>query len=155
GIQALDLAGRKLQRDGGAAIEGLIDDVEATAAALKESAEHAALGDSLAGGAADLRAAMAAVLAAGADAEQGADAVQAYATPFLNLAGHVLCAWKMGEAALKASAAIAEGRDEPFYRAKCHSADYAIRQWLPVGRAQRAVIEAGMESLAAFDAAAH
>ena len=155
GIQALDLAGRKLQRDGGAAIEGLIDDVEATAAALKESAEHAALGDSLAGGAADLRAAMAAVLAAGADAEQGADAVQAYATPFLNLAGHVLCAWQMGEAALKASAAIAEGRDEPFYRAKCHSADYAIRQWLPVGRAQRAVIEAGMESLAAFDAAAH
>ena len=155
GIQALDLAGRKLQRDGGAAIEGLIDDVEATAAALKESAEHAALGDSLAGGAADLRAAMAAVLAAGADAEQGADAVQAYATPFLNLAGHVLCAWQMGEAALKASAAIAEGRDEPFYRAKCHSADYAIRQWLPVGRAQRAVIEAGMETLAAFDAAAH
>ncbi|MGM1052896.1 MAG: acyl-CoA dehydrogenase [Pseudomonadota bacterium] len=155
GIQALDLAGRKLQRDGGAAIEGLIDDVEATAAALKESAEHAALGESLAGGAADLRAAMVAVLAAGADAEQGADAVQAYATPFLNLAGHVLCAWQMGEAALKASAAIAEGRDEPFYRAKCQSADYAIRQWLPVGRAQRAVIEAGMESLAAFDAAAH
>ncbi|MCA1770587.1 MAG: acyl-CoA dehydrogenase [Halomonas sp.] len=155
GIQALDLAGRKLQRDGGAAIESLLDDIEATAAALKESVEHAALGESLAGGAADLRAALALVLVAGADAERGADAVQAYATPFLNLAGHVLCAWQMGEAALKASAAIAEGRDEPFYRAKCQSADYAIRQWLPVGRAQRAVIEAGMESLAAFDAAAH
>lgn len=154
GIQALDLAGRKLQRDGGAALGGLIDDVEATAAALKENGELAALGDSLTEGAGDLRAAMATVLEAGADAEQGADAVQAYATPFLNLAGHVLCAWQMGEAALKASAAIAEGRDEPFYRAKRQSADYAIRQWLPVGRAQRAVIEAGMASLAAFDAAA-
>lgn len=154
GIQALDLAGRKLQRDGGAALGGLIDQVEATAAALEASGEHAALGESLAGGAADLRAAMAAVLEAGADPESGADAVQAYATPFLNLAGHVLCAWQMGEAALKASAAIAEGRDDPFYQAKRQSADYAIRQWLPVGRAQRAVIEAGMASLAAFDAAA-
>ncbi len=154
GIQALDLAGRKLQRDGGAALAGLIDDVEATAAALKENTELAVLGDSLSAGAGDLRAAMAAVLEAGADPEQGADAVQAYATPFLDLAGHVLCAWQMGEAALKASAAIANGRDDPFYRAKQQSADYAIRQWLPVGRAQRAVIEAGMASLAAFDAAA-
>jgi alkylation response protein AidB-like acyl-CoA dehydrogenase len=154
GIQALDLAGRKLQRDGGAALGGLIDQVEATAAALEASGEHAALGESLAGGAADLRAAMAAVLEAGADPESGADAVQAYATPFLNLAGHVLCAWQMGQATLKASAAIAEGRDDPFYQAKRQSADYAIRQWLPVGRAQRAVIEAGMASLVAFDAAA-
>lgn len=155
GIQALDLAGRKLQRDGGAALEGLIGEVEATAAELEASAEHAELGRSLAGGAADLRAAMAAVLEAGADPESGADAVQAYATPFLNLAGHVLCAWQMGRAALKASAAQASGSEEPFYSAKRQSADYAIRQWLPVGRAQRAVIEAGMASLAAFDATPH
>ena len=158
GIQALDLAGRKLQRDGGAALAGLIGDVEATAAALEQTPELAALGESLAAGAGDLRTAMAEVLKAGGDAEHGADAVQAYATPFLNLAGHVLCAWQMGEAALKANAAIAEGRDgpggpDPFYQAKLQSADYAIRQWLPVGRAQRAVIEAGMASLAAFDAA--
>ncbi|MCE0733107.1 acyl-CoA dehydrogenase [Halomonas sp. G15] len=155
GIQALDLAGRKLQRDGGAALEDLIDKVEATAAELEASAEHVELGRSLAGGAADLRAAMAAVLEAGADPESGADAVQAYATPFLNLAGHVLCAWQMGRAALKASAAQASGSQEPFYSAKRQSADYAIRQWLPVGRAQRAVIEAGMASLAAFDATPH
>ncbi|MDP1125460.1 acyl-CoA dehydrogenase C-terminal domain-containing protein, partial [Klebsiella pneumoniae] len=58
----------------------------------------------------------------------------------------------MGRAALKASAAQASGSQEPFYSAKRQSADYAIRQWLPVGRAQRAVIEAGMASLAAFDA---
>ncbi|MEQ5801502.1 acyl-CoA dehydrogenase [Halomonas sp. H10-9-1] len=155
GIQALDLAGRKLQRDGGAALEGLIDKVEATAAELEASAEHVELGRSLAGGAADLRAAMVAVLEAGADPESGADAVQAYATPFLNLAGHVLCAWQMGRAALKASAAQASGSQEPFYSAKRQSADYAIRQWLPLGRAQRAVIEAGMASLAAFDATPH
>ncbi|WFM70362.1 acyl-CoA dehydrogenase [Halomonas sp. CKK8] len=160
GIQALDLAGRKLQRDGGAALAQLIDEVEGTARALSATTELAPLGEALAGGAADLRAAMALVLEAGADPERGADAVQAYATPFLSLAGHVLCAWQMGRASLAATAALQAGREvsgqpDPFYTAKRQGADYAIRQWLPVGRAQRAVIEAGMASLAAFDAAAH
>jgi 3-(methylthio)propanoyl-CoA dehydrogenase len=155
GIQALDLAGRKLSRDGGAALEGLIEQVEATAELLTANAELTTLGESLAAGANDLRAAMAVVLAQGADPEQGPDAVQAYATPFLNLTGHVLCAWQMGQAALVASAALEAGSSEAFYRTKLASADYAICQWLPVGRANRAVIEAGMASLVAFDPAAH
>ncbi|PXX94749.1 acyl-CoA dehydrogenase [Halomonas sp. LBP4] len=155
GIQALDLAGRKLQRDGGAALMSLIDDVEATAQALAASPELASLGESLAAGAADLRAALVLVLEQGADPEFGPDAVQAYATPFLALAGHVLCAWQMGRTALKARAALDAGSDDPFYTAKLQSADFALRHWLPVGRANRAVIEAGMASLAAFDAAVH
>ncbi|MCE9682721.1 acyl-CoA dehydrogenase [Halomonas alkalisoli] len=154
GIQALDLAGRKLQRDGGTALNDLLGRVEATAEALRGSGELAALGESLAAGAADLRAAMAIVLEQGSDPENGADAIQAYATPFLNLAGHVLCAWQMGQSALKASAAQAAGSSEPFYQAKLAAADFALRQWLPVGRANRSVIEAGMASLASFDAKA-
>ena len=150
GIQALDLAGRKLARDGGAALAGLIDEVEATARELQSSDKLAAQGESLAAGAADLRAAMATLLEASRDPQTGADAVQAYATPFLSLAGHVLCAWQMGQAALKASAALAGGSDDPFYQGKLAAADYALRQWLPVGRAQRSVIEAGMDSLANF-----
>ncbi len=155
GIQALDLAGRKLSRDGGAALAGLIDEVEATAGELRGNAGLAALGDSLAAGAADLRASMALVLEASRDPQTGADAIQAYATPFLSLAGHVLCAWQMGRAALKASAAQADGRDEPFYQAKLHGADWALRQWLPVGRANRAVIEAGMSCLAELGVGHH
>ncbi|APE31653.1 acyl-CoA dehydrogenase [Halomonas aestuarii] len=151
GIQALDLAGRKLQRDGGAALAGLIDEVESTARALRATPELAALGEGLAAGAADLTAALASVLEQGSDPERGADAVQAYATPFLTLAGHVLCAWQMGRAALAATAARQAGSGDPFYAAKVQSADFAIRQWLPVGRAQRAVIEAGMASLAGFE----
>ena len=150
GIQALDLAGRKLSRDGGAALAGLIDEVEATARELQSSDKLVAQGESLAAGAADLRAAMATLLEASRDPQAGADAVQAYATPFLSLAGHVLCAWQMGQAALKASAVLASGSDDPFYPSKLAAADYALRQWLPVGRAQRSVIEAGMESLADF-----
>ncbi|MWJ27075.1 acyl-CoA dehydrogenase [Halomonas sp. ZH2S] len=151
GIQALDLAGRKLQRDDGAALSGLLDDVETTARELDENAALSGLGQSLAAGADDLRAAMAIVLGQGKDPDNGPDAVQAYATPFLNLAGHVLCAWQMGQSALKAQAALDNGSNDPFYRSKTLSADYAIKQWLPVGRAQRAVIEAGMQSLSAFD----
>ena len=150
GIQALDLAGRKLSRDGGAALAALLDEVEATARELQSNDTLVAQGESLAAGAADLRAAMATLLEASRDPQTGADAVQAYATPFLSLTGHVLCAWQMGRAALKASAALAGGSDDPFYQAKLVAADYALRQWLPVGRAQRSVIEAGMESLANF-----
>ncbi|RDB44160.1 acyl-CoA dehydrogenase [Halomonas sp. DQ26W] len=151
GIQALDLAGRKLQRDGGAALAGLIEEVEATASELRDSSELATMGESLAAGAADLQAAMAVVLEQGRDPQRGPDAIQAYATPFLNLAGHVLCAWQMGQSALKASAAQAAGSNEPFYQAKLAAADFALRQWLPVGRANRSVIEAGMASLQDFD----
>lgn len=148
GIQALDLAGRKLQRDGGDAMIALIDDVNATADRLKAHPRFAGLGEALAAGSDDLRAAMAVVLAQGQ--ELGQDAVQAYATPFLNLAGHVLCAWQMGEAALKAQVAIDNGASDPFYTQKLVSADYVLKQWLPVGRAQRAVIDAGMQCLSDF-----
>ncbi|HAR07835.1 MAG TPA: acyl-CoA dehydrogenase, partial [Cobetia sp.] len=146
GIQALDLAGRKLQRDGGAALSLLIDEVQATAEALSAHSSLAPLGAELAVGAEDLRACAALVLEAGADAERGADAIQAYATPLLSLTGHVLCAWQMGRAAIIARAALDAGNDD-FYRRKLACAVFAVRQWLPEGRAQRRVIEAGFDEL--------
>ncbi|MFG6666292.1 acyl-CoA dehydrogenase [Halomonas sp. HNIBRBA4712] len=151
GIQALDLAGRKLQRDSGQAMTRLIERVEQTARALSDEQTLAGLGKALGQGAEDLRAAMATVLKEGRDETRGVDAVQAYATPFLNLAGHVLCAWQMGEAAL---IALRADQSDPFYRAKLASAHFAITQWLPVGLAQRAVIEAGFECLEAFESRA-
>ncbi|MGO2007664.1 acyl-CoA dehydrogenase [Vreelandella alkaliphila] len=151
GIQALDLAGRKLQRDGGAALSALIDEVQKTAETMRSEPSLAGMGSALAVGADDLRAAMQLVLEQGSDSETGPDAVQAYATPLLNLAGHVLCAWQMGNAALHATKALQKGSDEPFYRVKLSSANFVITQWLPAGRAQRAVIEAGMQCLSDFE----
>ncbi|SNY99146.1 acyl-CoA dehydrogenase [Halomonas sp. hl-4] len=151
GIQALDLAGRKLQRDNGEALTELLNDISATVEQLKAKPDLALLGSGLAAGLEDLKAAQAIVLAHGQDPDCGADAVQAYATPFLNLAGHVLCAWQMGQAALSATAAIDNGSDDPFYTAKMRSAEFAITQWLPVGRAQRAVIEAGIQCLSDYE----
>ena len=151
GIQALDLAGRKLQRDGGAALSALIDEVQKTAETMRSEPSLARMGSALAVGADDLRTAMQLVLEQGSDPETGPDAVQAYATPLLNLAGHVLCAWQMGNAALHATSALQQGSNEPFYLAKLSSANFVITQWLPVGRAQRAVIEAGMQCLSDFE----
>ncbi|UTD53977.1 acyl-CoA dehydrogenase [Halomonas sp. MS1] len=151
GIQALDLAGRKLQRDGGAALSALIDEVQKTAETMRSEPSLAGMGSALAVGADDLRAAMQLVLEQGSDPQTGPDAVQAYATPLLNLAGHVLCAWQMGNAALHATRALQKGSDEPFYRVKLSSANFVITQWLPAGRAQRAVIEAGMQCLSDFE----
>lgn len=150
GIQALDLAGRKLQMDDAGAMSSLLDEVNATAAQMKDKPDLALLAEGLAAGAEDLRVCVSKVLEEGRDGQSGQDAVQAYATPLLSLAGHVLCAWQMGRAALKAQQAVDAGSDDDFYRRKLASADFAIRQWLPVGRAQRQVIEAGMQSLAAF-----
>ncbi|HCR96163.1 MAG: acyl-CoA dehydrogenase [Halomonas sp.] len=151
GIQALDLAGRKLQRDNGEAFSSLLNEVADTVERLKAEPALAHLGQALAAGLEDLRAAKQQVLEQGKDPEKGPDAVQGYATPLLNLAGHVLCAWQMGQAALSAQAAIGQGTTDPFYKAKLLSAQFVITQWLPVGRAQRAVIEAGIQCLSDFE----
>lgn len=151
GIQALDLAGRKLQRDGGHALETLLDELDDTARALDAHPQLAGWGVALAAGGEDARAAMRRVLEQGQDATRGADAVQAFATPFLTLLGHVLCAWQMGDAALAAQAAIDAGDSDPFYVQKRTSAAFVIHQWLPEGRAQRALIDAGMQCLDDFD----
>ncbi|RUR53229.1 acyl-CoA dehydrogenase [Vreelandella populi] len=153
GIQALDLAGRKLQRDRGEAFCGLLREVAATVEKLNANAALAPLGHALAAGLEDLTAAQQQVLEQGSDPATGPDAVQGYATPFLTLTGHVLCAWQMGLAALSAQAAVDQGSADPFYTAKLQSARFAITQWLPVGRAQRAVIEAGIQCLSDYEVA--
>lgn len=152
GIQALDLAGRKLQRDGGEAMTVLIDAVDATATELQADDALYDQGKALAAAAADLRHATTRLVEQGADPERGEDAVQAYATPYLSLAGHVLCAWQMGRAALKAQVAIQAGHTGTFYHDKLASADFALRHWLPVGRAQRIIIDAGKETLLEYQA---
>ncbi|ALM53173.1 acyl-CoA dehydrogenase [Halomonas huangheensis] len=151
GIQALDLAGRKLQRDSGTALTRLIEEVRGVAEQLAAHSALAGHGKALGAGVDDLEACVARVLEEGADTETGADAVQAYATPLLALTGHVLCAWQMGLSALKAWSALEAGADDDYLRHKLLLADFAIHHWLPVGRAQRQVMEAGFDSLLALD----
>jgi alkylation response protein AidB-like acyl-CoA dehydrogenase len=109
GIQALDLAGRKLGLDNGAAVRTLIADMRLTAAALAEQAHPgvATIGRRLEAGVDALEAASGWMIS-----HRGqADAV-AGATPYLKLTGDVMGGWFLAKGAL----AAAEGRagDETF-----------------------------------------
>jgi 3-(methylthio)propanoyl-CoA dehydrogenase len=98
-IQANDLVGRKILRDGGQAFEGLLKDVQAVAQRLRGSpnARLQRLGHQLAEGAEALDRCVQWVLANG---KPQASAAYFGSVPLLMLAGDVLGGWMMARAAL-------------------------------------------------------
>jgi hypothetical protein len=95
GIQAQDLAGRKLGMDSGAALEELVADIRA---------DLPGIGDVLPGVASRLEAGVAAMAAAGAWLMQkrGTPDAAAGATSFLGLCGDVCGGWMLAKGALAA-----------------------------------------------------
>jgi alkylation response protein AidB-like acyl-CoA dehydrogenase len=91
GVQAIDLAVRKLQRDGGAAFADLSASVCEDLTRLEGAAEVAAIYDATRGALAELTEAAKALLAA----EPGGEAALAAAWPFLELATHTCLVWMM------------------------------------------------------------
>jgi alkylation response protein AidB-like acyl-CoA dehydrogenase len=96
GIQAGDLVGRKLARDGGAAVGALVAEMRQSAAAAVGSADLGAIGGALAQAIAALEAATAHLLRA-EPAEAAAGAV-----PYLSLLGTVAGGWLLLRLALAA-----------------------------------------------------
>jgi alkylation response protein AidB-like acyl-CoA dehydrogenase len=123
GIQANDLIGRKMAREGGATLKTLIADMRALDAELagQGGAQFAAIR-------ARLTAGIDAVARAGEwlVATYGPDvrAASAGAVPFLKLLGTVAGGWLMARAALAAQAKIAGGDSDPFYPAKIVTARF-------------------------------
>jgi len=123
-IQANDLIGRKIARDGGAVARAVIAMMRATEAELgKGGNEHFAA----------IREHFSAALAAygecvdwiAANYKEDIRAVHAGSVPFLNLSGIVLGGWQMARAALIAQERLAEGaQDKGFYEAKIITARY-------------------------------
>ncbi len=123
GIQANDLIGRKMAREGGTTIKALLTTMRALDGELAaQSGEHFV----------SLRRRF----SAGIDAvEQAANwliatyssdvrAASAGAVPFLKLLGTVAGGWMMARAALAAQAQIASGNSDPFYAAKIVTARF-------------------------------
>jgi alkylation response protein AidB-like acyl-CoA dehydrogenase len=127
GIQANDLIGRKVARDGGAAAQALLALMRATQA------------EAAAAGLADLAAPLgegieaAAVAVAYIVAEYGRDVrtVAVGAVPFLKLMGIVAGGWTLVRAALAAQARIAAGDGDPFFPAKVATARFYCDHVLP------------------------
>ncbi|MGE0486920.1 MAG: acyl-CoA dehydrogenase [Gammaproteobacteria bacterium] len=150
GIQAGDLVGRKTLRDGGAAARELIADMELTLANLAAADGEAALArDALATGIVELREAVEWLLAGADDPRLGAAAANHY----LMLAGIVCGGWMMADAAGRAAAAIAAGRDEPHYRAKLAAAAIYAAQVMPRASGLKRMIVDGAAVVAGLDSA--
>jgi 3-(methylthio)propanoyl-CoA dehydrogenase len=150
GIQSNDLIGRKLARDGGAAIGALLAEMgrELEGLAATEELVDGTCKAALAA-VGQLRRATQAILKSLATRP---DAAMAVSVPYLKLCGYVIGGWLMAK-----SAAIAEGNldggEREFYEAKVHTAAFYAAQVLPLAGALAQVVESGAASVIGTDAA--
>ncbi len=130
GIQAIDLLGRKLLRDGGGAMSELLDEMERIDADLlaSEDADCRAVQKSLAEGRTALRQATEWLLD---PKNNDIDSKFAGATPFLHLTGTVVGGWLMARAALAARGKAGNGGDRSFLEAKMITARFYADHVLP------------------------
>ena len=138
GIQAMDLAGRKLRLDNGAAMAELEVEIAEEIAGWADSDAR----EAMAGALAQLARARAAMLA------HDAPGLGAAASPFLALCGAVVGGWLLGRQAARAAAMAAAGEGDPdFLAAKRAVATFFLTQQLPLALAGLAAIEAPADQL--------
>ncbi len=131
GIQAMDLVGRKVRLDQGAALAELAEQIATEIAQWRDEAARTAMSGALE----VLEFARQAVL--GHDAEGAAAA----ATPFLALCGGVVGGWLLGRQAEAAAARRERGEGDPaFLDRKIGIAAFFLTQRLPVALANLAAI---------------
>jgi alkylation response protein AidB-like acyl-CoA dehydrogenase len=150
GIQANDLIGRKIGRDGGGALRALLADVKRELDALPASdatvkaVQRAALEglDSLSEASQSL----------GKSLVSAPDRALAVAVPFLKLCGFVLGGWLMAKSAAVA-ASKQSGADRDFYAAKLRTARFYAEHMLPMALAHARIVTNGAASVTETDAA--
>ena len=150
GIQANDLIGRKIGRDGGAVLGALLADVTSelnglqVSNALAQATKTAALeGVAVLSDAAQ---------SLGKALQTAPAQAQAVAVPFLKLCGFVLGGWLMARSASIAATKLSGG-DKAFYDAKLHSARFYAEQVLPAALGLARVVKSGAASVTETDAA--
>jgi len=151
GIQANDLIGRKIAREGGATVKGWLEQLRAFDAELAASSNgdlkaiRARLGDGVN------------AIADSVDwllANFGADvrAASAAAVPLLRLMGIVAGGWQMARAALIAEQRLAGGEgDKPFYAAKIATARFYADQLLVQAPGLAATVTSGAAGVMTLD----
>ena len=153
GIQAGDLVGRKLLRDGGMTVRAVIETMQAVAAEVEAAGtpELVAIGKSLAASVAVLGEATDWLLAAGVrDPELPAAA----AVHYLKLWGIVAGGWQMARAALAAHRHLEAGsEDEVFYRSKIETTGFYATQVLPASSGLNTIISQGSAAVTSLSEA--
>jgi alkylation response protein AidB-like acyl-CoA dehydrogenase len=151
GIQAMDLAGRKLARDGGATMAALLAEVRADLERGGPEARHAP----------ELRGAMQDAVRALEDATAAmiaqypvdTAAALAVSVPYLKLCGYVLGGWLMANSASVAAGLLDAGREREFATAKLQTARFYVAQVLPLVHSLAAVVKHGGASVVAAESA--
>jgi alkylation response protein AidB-like acyl-CoA dehydrogenase len=141
GIQANDLIGRKLTRDGGATAKAFIGRMKGIDGRLAEAGpEFATLRAALAEGVSALDSATDWIL----NAQKGdpRDAA-AGAMPFMRLWGTVAGGWMLAEGALAAKSELGTGGDDDFLKAKIVTARFYGEHILPRASSLKAAATAG------------
>src|SRR4051812_16169316 len=145
GIQAMDLVGRKLPKDGGRAVRTFFELVGRDIADAKAAGDPAGLAAALEAPLQDLQAATM-WLAQNGMADPDNAGAGAYA--YMDLMGLVSLGWMWLKMAAAASRALAEdAADRDFHDAKLTTARFYAERELPLSTAHRRKIEAGAETL--------
>ncbi len=153
GIQALDLVGRKLPKDGGRAMRTFLEEVNAFTGRHRENEAMAPFAKPLRSAVKALEASTMWLMQNGL---KNPDNAGAASTDYLHLTGLVCLAYMWAIMAEKAQEAIAEGAGErkSFYENKLATARYFMERILPEAQAHVARIEAGAEAMMALPAEA-
>jgi hypothetical protein len=152
GIQAMDLVGRKLPRDGGRAIRLFLETVGRDIAEARAAGDPAGVAAALEPAVADVQAAtMWFVQNAMTDPDQAGAGAYAY----MELMGLVSLGWMWLKMAGASARALKEGvEDRAFHENKLATARFYAQRELPLSTGLRRKIEAGAETLMAIPAEA-
>jgi 3-(methylsulfanyl)propanoyl-CoA dehydrogenase len=145
GIQAMDLVGRKLPREGGRAVRAFFELVGGEIAEARAAGDPAGVAAALEPALADLQGA---TIWLAHHAPENPDNAGAGAYAYMDLMGLVSLGWMWLKMAAAAQRAIAEGTaDRPFHEAKLATARFYAARELPLSTALRRKVEAGAEAL--------
>ena len=149
GIQAMDLVGRKLLRDGGRALDDMLGEMQALDAQLAEGgAQLKAIREALAAGVRAVRESSRFILEGSAKDENLAGAA---AFNYLMLLGVVCGGWQMARAAVVAAKGSSPAASAHFLRTKLATARFYADQIMPRAHAHALAISAGSSSIMGFD----
>jgi 3-(methylthio)propanoyl-CoA dehydrogenase len=148
GIQAIDLIGRKIGRDKGAALNSLLTEMQRELTAIDDANEivratKAPTLEALSW----VRESSRSLLQTWAAAPEKALAV---AVPYLNLLGYTTSGWLMAQAAALAAQKL-DGPERDFYTAKLQTAHFFATHILPAAAALARTVEGGSISVTGAD----
>jgi alkylation response protein AidB-like acyl-CoA dehydrogenase len=145
GIQAMDLVGRKLPKDGGRAVRAFFELVGREIADAKAGGDPAGVAAALEPALADLQAA---TMWLAQNGMANPDNAGAGAYAYMDLLGLVSLGWMWLKMVAASERALAEGAEnQEFHEAKLVTARFYAARELPLSTALRKKIEAGAETL--------